>query len=145
MDRQLDRLDTAFGRRRFLKGAGGAAAAAGLASGLAWPALGAADDDDDRGRLPAPNPIPGGIINGAFHVFGPGDVTLPFTGSPLQGLNVEPSTITDYSGFTAVAFHVGSATDSDGTRYDLETDIRAYKGTYVATDGTRRFGTFAFI
>jgi hypothetical protein len=44
-----------------------------------------------------------------------------------------------------VAFHVGSATDSDGTRYDLETDIRAFKGTYVATDGTRRFGTFAFI
>jgi TAT (twin-arginine translocation) pathway signal sequence len=64
MDRQLDRLDTAFGRRRFLKGTGGAAAAAGLASGFAWPALGAADDYDDRGRLPAPNPIPGGSSTG---------------------------------------------------------------------------------
>jgi hypothetical protein len=78
-------------------------------------------------------------------VFGPGDVTLPFTGSPLQGLNVEPSTITDYSGFTAVAFHVGTATGTDGRRYDLENDIRAFVGSYVATDGTRRFGTFAFI
>jgi TAT (twin-arginine translocation) pathway signal sequence len=145
MDRPQERLDAPLDRRRFLQGAGGAAAAAGVASGLTWPVLSAADEDDDRAPLPAPKPIPGGIISGAFHVFGPGDVTLPFTGSPLQGLNVEPSTITDYSGFTAVAFHVGGATDSGGRRYDLETDIRAFKGNYVATDGTRRFGTFAFI
>jgi TAT (twin-arginine translocation) pathway signal sequence len=145
MDRKQEKLDAPLDRRRFLQGAGVAAATAGAASGLAWPGFTAADEDDDRAPLPAPKPIPGGIINEAFHVFGPGDVTLPFTGSPLQGLNVEPSTITDYSGFTAVAFHVGSATDGDGRRYDLETDIRAFKGTYVATDGTRRFGTFAFI
>jgi hypothetical protein len=145
MDRQRGRFDVPLDRRRFVQGAGAAAAAAGVANGLAWPGFSSADEDDDRAPLPAPNPIPGGLGNGSFHVFGPGDVTLPFTGGTLQGLNVEPSTITDYSGFTAVAFHVGSATDRDGRRYDLETDIRAFKGSYVATDGTRRFGTFAFI
>jgi hypothetical protein len=147
MDRQLERLEGTLDRRRFLRGAGGAAAAAGVANALAWPQFSEAggEDGEHRAPLPAPKPIPGGIVNGAFHVFGPGDVTLPFTGGTLQGLNVEPSTITDYSGFTAVAFHVGSATDSDGNHYDLETDIRAFKGSYVATDGTRRFGTFAFI
>jgi hypothetical protein len=51
-------------------------------------------------------------------------VTLPFSGLTLQGLEVEPSVITDYSGFTALAYHAGSATGSDGRRYDLETDIR---------------------
>jgi hypothetical protein len=58
--------------------------------------------------LPAPTPIPGGIqIPGGplIHVFvpGPDDVTLPFSGLQLQGLDVEPSVITDYRGFTALA------------------------------------------
>jgi hypothetical protein len=44
-----------------------------------------------------------------------------------------------------VAFHLGTATGSDGTRYDLETDLRAFQGTYVDRTGTRRFGTFGFI
>jgi hypothetical protein len=72
-------------------------------------------------------------------------VTLPFSGSPLQGLDVDPSPITDRSGFSALAYHVGAATGSDGKEYNLETDIRAFKIRYVASDGTRRFGTFAFI
>ena len=59
---------------------------------------------------------------------GPTDVTLPFTGGQLQGLDVEPTTIRDFNGFSAVAFHVGTATGSDGTRYDLETDMRAFRG-----------------
>jgi hypothetical protein len=50
-----------------------------------------------------------------------------------------------FSGFAAVAFHVGTATDRDGVQYNLETDIRAYQGPYVETAGTKRFGTFAFI
>jgi hypothetical protein len=37
-------------------------------------------------------------------------VTLPFTGLTLQGLEVEPSVITDYRGFTALAYHAGTAT-----------------------------------
>jgi hypothetical protein len=100
--------------------------------------------------LPAPKPIPGGIqIPGGplIHVFAPGppEVTLPFTGIQLMGLDVEPSVITDYKGVTAVAFHVGSATGSDGKQYNLETDMRAMEGTYIATDGTRQRGLFALI
>jgi hypothetical protein len=100
--------------------------------------------------LPAPKPIPGGIqIPGGplIHVFAPGppDVTLPFTGIQLMGLDVEPSVITDYNGFTALAFHVGTATGSDGKQYDLETDIRAMEGTYVAEDGSRQRGLFALV
>jgi hypothetical protein len=97
--------------------------------------------------LPAPKPIPGGIINGAFHVFGPGpeSVTLPFSAGTLQGLNVEPTPILDYAGFSALAYHAGTATGSDGKDYNLETDIRAFRGRYVGSDGSRRFGTFALI
>ena len=101
--------------------------------------------------LPAPKPIPGGIQlpdGGPFiHVFlpGPENVTLPFTGAQLMGLDVEPSVITDYRGFTALAYVAGSATGSDGRQYNLEADMRAMEGAYVATDGTRHRGLFAFI
>jgi hypothetical protein len=100
--------------------------------------------------LPAPTPIPGGVqIPGGplLHVFlpGPPEVTLPFTGTQLQGLDVEPAVITDYRGVTALAYLAGSATGSDGNRYNLEADMRAMEGTYVATDGSRQHGLFAFI
>jgi hypothetical protein len=36
------------------------------------------------------------------------------------------------------AFHVGTATGSDGRQYNLETDMRAMAGTYVAEDGSRQ-------
>ena len=100
--------------------------------------------------LPAPKPIPGGIQvpGGPFiHTFipGPPDVTLPFSGLQLQGLDVEPSLITDYQGFTALAYLVGTARGSDGNQYLLEADLRAMEGRYVAQDGTRHRGLFAFI
>jgi hypothetical protein len=100
--------------------------------------------------LPAPKPIPGGIQipGGPFlHVFAPGppEVTLPFTGLQLMGLDVEPSLITDYRGFTALAYVAGTATGSDGNQYNLEADMRAMEGAYVAEDGSRRRGLFAFI
>jgi hypothetical protein len=99
--------------------------------------------------LPAPKPIPGGnqIPGGPLiHVFAPGppDITLPLSGGTLQGLDVEPSVITDYKGVTAVAFHAGTATGSDGKHYSLETDMRAMEGSYVAENGTRQRGLFAF-
>jgi hypothetical protein len=96
--------------------------------------------------LPAPKPIPGGFAPD-FHVFvpGPPDVTLPFTGAQLMGLDVEPAVFTDYCGFTALAYHAGTATGSDGNRYDLETDMRAYRGRYVASDGTTHRGAFGFV
>jgi hypothetical protein len=97
-----------------------------------------------------PKPIPGGIQipkGPQIHVWQAGDpsVTLPFSGATLMGLDVEPSTITDRSGFSALAYHAGKATGSDGATYNLETDIRAFAGAYVDSDGVRRFGKFALI
>jgi hypothetical protein len=129
----------------------GASAGAAATVGPMLPALTSAAHASGLPRvLPAPKPIPGGIqIPGGplIHVFAPGpeDVTLPFTGIQLMGLDVEPSVITDYRGFTALAFHVGTATGSDGRQYNLETDMRAMEGTYVAEDGSRQRGLFALI
>jgi hypothetical protein len=74
---------------------------------------------------------------------GPETITLPFTGFTLQGLNVEPSTITDFQGVTAQAYHVGTATGSDGLTYNLETDVedlrgRIRRGGWVTTRGDLR-------
>jgi hypothetical protein len=57
---------------------------------------------------------------------------------------VEPSTITDFNGSSAVAYHVGTARASDGRTYHLETDVRAFEGEYVV-DGETRHGSFAFV
>jgi hypothetical protein len=93
-------------------------------------------------RSPRPSPSP------AASTCGPRDrraSRCPSPGLTLQGLDANPSTITDFDGFSAVAFHAGSATAADGTRFDLETDMRAHRGAYVDAAGARRFGTFAFI
>jgi hypothetical protein len=57
------------------------------------------------GGLPIGLPPPYDLI----HLFlpGPPTVTLPFTGLQLQGLDVEPTTITDFKGETAMAFLSG--------------------------------------
>ena len=145
--------DPTLDRRTFMQGAAGSAAA--LAATLGVPAAAIADgpDDDDRqdhaGAQVPPKPIPGGVPlpTGLIHVFSAGDpsITLPFSHLPLFGFDTEPGTVTDFDGFQASAFHAGSATGADGTRYDLETDMRVYRGRYVDATGTRRFGTFAFI
>jgi hypothetical protein len=117
-------------RRAAIQSAAGAAA--GFAAAAIRPQGAIAHG---HGRLPVPpEPIPGGIPisdTDVIHVWPPGptNVTLPFSGGTLQGLDVEPTTIRDFNGFSAVAFHVGTATGSDGTRYDLETDLRTFRGT----------------
>jgi hypothetical protein len=137
-------------RRRVLRygvATGAAAAVGSTFSSFNQPASASASGPAEV--LPTPKPIPGGLAlpDGVIHVFPPGppEVTLPFTGLTLQGLDVEPSVITDYSGFTALAFHAGSATGNDGTRYNLETDMRVMSGRYVAADGSRKRGVFAFV
>ena len=132
-------------RRKFVLGAG-ALASAGV--------VGAPSIAEARGRgrtrvLPAPEPIPGGnefLPGQLFHVFVPGDpnVTLPYSGGTLQGLDVEPGTITDFNGSSAVAFHVGTARGHDGAMFNLETDMRAFEGEYVV-DGVTYRGSFAFV
>jgi hypothetical protein len=136
-------------RRQLLKY--GASAGAAATVGPMLPAMTSVAHAHGLPRvLPAPKPIPGGteLPDGTvIHVFAPGppDVTLPFTGIQLMGLDVEPSLITDYKGVTALAFHAGTATGSDGKQYNLETDMRAMEGTYKAENGTRQRGLFAFI
>jgi len=146
------------GRRSFLLGTAGALAA-GLTAPLGW--LG--NRRADAGALPlpahgplplpahgplplpAPQPIPGGFdIPPLIHEFipGPETITLPFTRITLQGLHVEPSTITDFTGVTTLAYHIGTVTGSDGRTYDLETDVRVFQGQYVGEDGSQRQGTF---
>jgi hypothetical protein len=141
---------SAISRRTFVKAA--ATAAAGMTgAALASPARTAASGVDDQPQaVVPPKPIPGGVTlpNGTqLHVWPPGDpaVRLPFTHSTLRGLDVDPSTITDFRGFSALAFHAGTAIGSDGATYNLETHMTVQQGGYIASDGTRRFGTFSFI
>jgi hypothetical protein len=155
MRSQLEKVP-AVSRRRFMQTA--AIGAAGLMGSLAAPEpvlahgddFPAHGDDFPRHRVVPPKPIPGGIQipdGPQIHVWTPGDpsVTLPFSGGTLMGFDVDPASIVDFRGFSAVAFHAGTAVGSDGATYNVETDLRAYRGTYIAADGRRRFASFAFI
>jgi hypothetical protein len=143
------RAHSIVNRRRFLSAAG-TATGASVAS-LAWPpaAVSEVSTLSRKRTSPAPSPIPGGIQltpELVIHVFGAGDpsVTLPFTGITLQGFDVEPSTITDFKGSSAVAYHVGTARASDGRTYGVETDVRVFEGHYIV-DGQARHGAFALV
>src|SRR5262245_45797829 len=59
-----------------------------------------------------PVPIPGELIPG-FHGCAPGPVEFP----GLQGTDVEPSTIGDFQGFSAIGYLYGEAQGSDGKTY----------------------------
>jgi hypothetical protein len=137
-------------RRSALRYAGLVGTGVAVSSSVGFGSRADAHDNEHKhergGVLPAPQPIPGGLAPD-FHVFAPGptDITLPFSGAQLQGLDVEPSVFTDYAGFTTLAYHVGTAVGSDGITYNLETDMRAYRGRYVASDGTTRKGSFGFV
>jgi len=141
------RAGSALDRRKFVMAAAGTLG--GVSSLVPRTAGATVSPSSAKRHLRLPSPIPGGIElapGSVIHVWGSGDpaVTLPFTGNTLQGLDYEPSTITDFRGSTAVAYHVGSVRASDGRTYNLETDIRAYEGEYVA-DGTVHHGSFAFV
>jgi hypothetical protein len=135
-------------RRGVICATAGALGGAALATILTPSAI-AEEGDAGAGLLPPPKPILGGdVIPPQIHAWEPGEPagkTLPFTGAPFDGLNVEPATITDFHGFTAQAYPVGTATGSDGKRYNLEGDIRVMDGSYVAETGARREGSFALI
>jgi hypothetical protein len=135
-------------RRKFLTR--GAAMAAGVATASAWAGPAEAAERRRPARRVPPMPIPGGLKVGPdvqIHVWAPGDpgVTLPFSKAPLGGFDVEPTTIMDFRGFAAAAFHVGQANGGDGTVLNLETDMRIFRGSYVGADRKRHSGTFGFI
>lgn len=139
----------ALDRRRFLLGSAGAMTALSVGAGLTR----VASANAAPGVVSLPNPIPGGLPIGlpppydTIHIFlpGPTSVTLPFSGLTLQGLDVEPITVTDFRGETAMAYLVGTVEGSDGHRYGLELDLRVSQGEYVAVNGARSEGLFAMI
>ncbi len=137
-------------RRKLVLTGAGAIAAAGI--GAVWPAAAKGEAlAASPGRTPPPSPIPGGVQipdGPQIHIWlaGTETVKLPYSGSQLQGLNVDPSTITNFDGTTAHGLLTGSAArGNDGKTYNVEVDIRGYKGRYVAADGSTRQGVFALI
>src|SRR5438093_7967774 len=91
----------------------------------------------DAKPLPGGIQIPGGPL---IHLFAPGPEDLGF-----MGLDVEPGTITDVRGFSALAYPAGTATDGAGNTYIMFNDFRVFRGKYIGTDGKVHHGTFAFI
>ena len=63
----------------------------------------------------------------------------------LPGPDNEPSTITDYNGFTGIAAVQGHGTDNDGNTLYFDVDVRFMKGLYTGMDGRLRQGAFSFI
>lgn len=136
-----------IGRRRLLAGAGAAAVVGSIGT------VGLARSASARGlgrAMPAPAPIPGGTdtgpLLGFIHWFlpGPTDAVTPFNNLPGFGLDVEPSTLTNFKGFTAYSVISGQAKGSDGKPYNVEFDVRVMEGEYIAEDGSRNRGTFGF-
>jgi hypothetical protein len=66
-------------------------------------------------------------------------------GGTLQGLDYDSTTILNFEGHAAVAFHAGKAVAGDGTRYNLETDLRAFEGRFALSDGSKHEASFGFI
>src|SRR2546427_156335 len=100
-----------------MKGRFGISLVVGIAAAMTWSLSGTATAVDTQ-----PKPIAGGIqIPGGplIHVFAPGPTDLGFMGE-----NVEPNTITDFTGFSAMAYIAGTATDADGNTYTMSTDMR---------------------
>jgi hypothetical protein len=122
-------------RRAFI---GGAAAATGatLGSGLLSPAAGLAGSHSH----PAPRPTTGvTTIEGVdfhFTIFGP-------------GVDLDPSSITDFKGLAGVAQVQGTETarNPNGSVETLlfDTDMRFMKGVYVGKDGAVHRGAFGFV
>jgi hypothetical protein len=82
-------------------------------------------------------PVP---VPGSLHIFAPGPTSLG-----LQGPQANPSSIGDFAGTVALAYLKGRATGADGHRFRMQDDMRVMTGTYLAADGSRHVGSFAFI
>lgn len=63
-----------------------------------------------------------------------------------MGLDVEPNTITNFHGFTAMGHFNGTVEDPDGNTYDLgDSGVRVFQGNYRSAHGAIHHGTFVFI
>ena len=122
-----------------------AAAGAALGAGLLRPEPAQAQNDDDGGR---PNPIRGGVAPfapfGIFIHHNPLNAALP-----IASLN-DPSQITDFDGFVGLTHIRGAGMGTNtitGVRSPLafQADMGFSQGEFIATDGKRHEGTFAFV
>jgi hypothetical protein len=119
--------DRAMSRRRFLGVAAGAGGAAAVSS-LWMPALAEATAPGPG----TPRPIPGTVAPGApFHIF-------------LPGPGAEPSTITDFNGFSGIVDIEGAGTGT-GSNLTFGADMRFMAGIFRGTDGRVHKGTFGFV
>jgi hypothetical protein len=84
------------------------------------------------GAMPVP---PGGP-----HIFAPGPRSLGF-----QGPQANPSSVGNFDGTVVLAYLKGRATGGDGHRFLMLNDMRVMTGDYLAADGSRHHGSFAFI
>ena len=145
----------ALPRRRFIGGAAAAAAVGTAASvGVASPAEASAGRPtfSKRGRPkpiafstpPDPN-LPAPFDSLHWTLPGPEGLATQKIGIPAFGPDTDPNTIGDFDGFTAYAVVAGEATGGDGEPFDCEFDVRVMQGRYVAEDGERYTGTFAFL
>lgn len=144
-----------FSRRRALQGLGAVGAATAVtAGGMATAGQAAAAPARLLPAVPLPKPIGFKIPSGfpeplaqeiAFALPGPLGATTPVIGLEAMGLDIEPSTIGDFDGFTAFAVVAGEARASDGNLYPFEFDVRAMKGRYIDEDGRERRAEFAFM
>ncbi len=135
-------------RRRAL-GLGSVALAGGALATVAGPASPAAGRSRDA-LVGVPKPIPGGIDAppvGFIHWYlpGPDGAATPILGLPGGGLDVEPSTMTDFRGTTAFAILVGDVEASDGRDYLLEMDVRVMEGEYLDANDEPFEAAFAFL
>ena len=127
-------------RRRFVRSATGAlAAGAALTSGVWTPFVSAHEREHDHD--PA-NPVPLPIGSFGFHVNAP---------VFLDPVDADPSTITDFQGFTGLAYINGMVSRTDRRTQAkvelpfLSSDMRLMEGEYRGFDGRVRRGTFGFI
>jgi len=127
-------------RRRFVRSATGAlAAGAALTSGVWTPFVSAHEREHDHD--PA-NPVPLPIGSFGFHVN-----AHVF----LDPVDADPSTITDFQGFTGLAYISGMVSRTDRRTQAkvelpfLSSDMRFMEGEYRGFDGRVRRGTFGFI
>lgn len=130
-------------RRVFLGGVASAGALVGTGL-LPNPPVHAGAENGCKGR---PNPIPGG--GAPFRPFG---IFVHHNGLnpavPLASIK-DPSQITDFDGFVGLTHIRGAGVGTMGTGESVnlayQADMGFSQGKFIATDGRRHQGTFAFV